>query len=145
MDNRSNDRDPSWATLPGSTVSHYKILAEIGAGGMGIVYRALDLRHPRQVALKRPRPELSNDAVIRRRFLREGRAASVILHSNVVTVFEVFEAKGTDWIAMELVEGETLRERLRREGPLPVPEILRHAEGLADALRTGTHCRSRPR
>jgi serine/threonine protein kinase len=134
---RLNDRDPSSATALGSTVSHYRIVEELGAGGMGVVYRAEDLNHPRQVALKRPRPELSDDPLVRRRFQREARAASAILHPNVVTVFEVFEAQGGDWIAMELVEGETLKDLLRRNGPLPVEEILRYAEGLADALRAG--------
>jgi Tol biopolymer transport system component len=137
MIDRSEDGDPPEPLAPGSEISHYRIIGQIGSGGMGIVYRARDLLHPRDVALKRPRPELSDDPRIRKRFLREARAASVILHPHVVPVFEVFEAAGTDWIAMELVEGETLKRRLERSGALPVDEILRHAEGLADALRAG--------
>ncbi len=115
-------------------VGDFIILAEIGRGGMGIVYRASDARLGRQVALKRPKPELMARPDFASRFLREARTASRLVHPNVTTVFAAFDEDGVPWLAMELVEGGSLRQRLRGE-PLPVAEIVVHAEGLADALR----------
>ncbi len=122
------------AVEPPTQVSGFAILAEIGRGGMGIVYRALDAKLGREVALKRPKPELMARADFAKRFLREARTASRLMHPNITTVFAAFEEDGVPWLAMELVDGGSLRQRLR-EGPLPVVEILRHGEGLADALR----------
>ena len=119
---------------PPAQVAGFTILSEIGRGGMGIVYRASDAKLGREVALKRPKPELMARRDFASRFLREARTASRLLHPNVTTVFAAFEEDGVPWLAMELVDGGSLRQRLR-EGPLPVAEIVVHAEGLADALR----------
>jgi eukaryotic-like serine/threonine-protein kinase len=102
---------------------------------MGIVYRAHDLTLGRVVALKRPRPEVMALPDFTKRFLREARTSSRLLHSNITTVFAAYEQDGVPWLVMELVEGTSLRDRLARGGALPIGEILEHAEGLADALR----------
>ena len=115
--------------------SGYVIVSEIGRGGMGIVYRAHDLKLGRMVALKRPKPEVMALPDFSRRFLREARTASKLLHPNITTVFAAYEEDGVPWLVMELVEGVSLRDRLARGGPLPVGEVIEHAEGLADALR----------
>jgi Tol biopolymer transport system component len=115
-------------------VGDFVIVSEIGRGGMGIVYRALDQRLGREVALKRPKPELMSRIDFASRFLREARTASRLLHPNITTVFAAFEHDGVPWLAMELVEGGSLRQRLQR-GPISVNEIVAIAEGLADALR----------
>src|SRR5215831_17343723 len=119
----------------GQRIAHYELLGELGRGGAGIVYRARDFSLDRQVALKCLRPDRTPDASSRRGLLREARAASRLSHPNIVTIFEVFEHEGSPWIAYELVEGLSLRSTLERRGPLPVSEILHHAEGLAEALR----------
>ena len=119
---------------PPPRLSHFEILSEIGRGGMGIVYRARDLNLGRNVALKSPHPESLTDEDYRRRFLREARAASAISHAHIVPVYEAFEADGRPWIAMELVEGGDLRDRLATGQPLGLEEIVKHAIGLADAL-----------
>lgn len=123
------------AELPASKVGHYEITSVLGQGGMGTVFRARDLNLGRQVALKRPLPDLAADADARRRFMQEARAASSLSHPNVVPIFEVFEHEGTPWLAMELVEGESLRAVLQRRGMLPLMEVLDYAVGLADALQ----------
>ncbi len=129
---------PGPAASPGGgpppRLSHFEILSEIGRGGMGIVYRARDLNLGRNVALKSPHPESLADEDDRRRFLREARAASAISHPHIVPVYEAFEVEGRPWIAMELVEGGDLRERLATGQPLGLEEIVQHSIGLADAL-----------
>lgn len=123
------------ATLaPGTRVSRYEIVSELGRGGMGVVYRARDLDLSRDVALKHPWPEIASDERVQRRFRREARAAARLMHPNIVPVLEVFEDDGRNWLVMELVEGRSLRSLLRAEGPLALEEILRHGEALADAL-----------
>jgi eukaryotic-like serine/threonine-protein kinase len=102
---------------------------------MGVVFRARDTRLGRDVALKCPWPHRSIDAVTRQRFLRESRAASRISHPTIVPVYEVFEDRDLPWIAMEWVDGHTLADDLVRGEPLPVDQILQHAEDLTDALR----------
>jgi Tol biopolymer transport system component len=102
---------------------------------MGIVYRAHDLKLGRMVALKRPKPEVMALPDFTKRFLREARTSSRLLHPNITTVFAAYEQDGVPWLVMELVEGASLRDRLSRGGRLPVGEIIEHAEGLADALR----------
>src|SRR5512143_1220895 len=117
----------------GKTVSHYRGLEKIGEGGMGAVYRERDLHLERDVALKVLPPERMQDPERRRRFVQEARTASALNHPAIVSVYDIDEADGVPFIAMELVEGETLLDLLQR-GPLPVEEALRLAEQIADAL-----------
>src|SRR5574341_132120 len=105
---------------PGQRVGHYEIQAELGQGGMGVVYRARDTRLGREVALKRPAPAVSGDPEARRRFLREARLASRLTHPHIVPIFEVFEHEGMPWLAMPLVEGQTLRRLIGERRALPV-------------------------
>ncbi|MBV8206292.1 MAG: protein kinase [Acidobacteria bacterium] len=117
----------------GRTISHYRVLRELGSGGMGVVYEAEDTRLHRRVALKFLSDSLSSDSNSVKRFLREARAASAFNHANVCTIYEVEEADGRPFIAMELLEGETLKDRIGR-GRLPVSELLDVAIQTAGAL-----------
>jgi len=116
-------------------VGTFDLLEEIGRGGMGIVYRARDLKLQRVVALKRPKPDLLERPDLRRRFMTEARSASKLMHPHITTVFEVFEEDGVPWLVMELIEGASLRSMLSDGDPLPYEDVLRHAEGLTDGLR----------
>jgi serine/threonine-protein kinase len=120
--------DPTPADEPdrtGQTLSHFRIRSKLGRGGMGIVYLADDLTLQRAVALKiLPGSVVANEAR-RRLFLREARSASAVLHPNLATVFEVGEADETVFIAMEFVEGSTLRDLLAERGRLETGEALR--------------------
>jgi WD40 repeat protein/serine/threonine protein kinase len=119
----------------------YRVLQVLGAGGMGVVFRAEDPHLARLVALKAMLPSLAARESARQRFLREARAAAALKHDHVVTVYQVGEDRGVPYLAMELLEGEPLDARVRREGKLPVPEVLRigreTALGLAAAHRRG--------
>src|SRR5215472_7106797 len=97
--------------LVGRTLAHFRIESKLGEGGMGIVYRALDEKLRRAVALKVLPETVAKDEERRRRFLREARSAAAITHANIAAVHDVGEADGQVYIAMELVEGETLRQR----------------------------------
>jgi eukaryotic-like serine/threonine-protein kinase len=108
---------------PGHCLGPYEVVAWAGAGGMGEVYRARDIRLDRPVALKLLPAELARDPEWARRFEREARVLSALNHPNVVTVHDVGEAEGRPWIATEFVAGETLRARMAR-GRLPVSEAL---------------------
>src|SRR5690349_7016743 len=102
------------------SISHYRIVRKLGAGGMGDVYLATDITLGRQVALKILPPEHTQDDQRLRRFNQEARAASALNHPNILTIHEVGESDGHHFIATEFIEGETLRERLDRSGRLPV-------------------------
>src|SRR5262245_40880831 len=117
----------------GRQIAHYRVAAEIGAGGMGTVYRAEDTRLGRPVALKFPRSESMADAGERARFLREARVASALDHPNIVVLYDVGEIDGQVFLAMQYVEGQSLRERLAR-GPMGVTEALAVGRAVADAL-----------
>jgi serine/threonine protein kinase len=121
------------ALMHGTIVSHYRILDQIGSGGMGVVYRAEDMRLGREVALKFLPREISHDPEAVQRFHREAHAASALNHPNICTIFDVGEADGQQFIAMELLEGETLRERIA-QGPLEISQALSIASEIADAL-----------
>jgi serine/threonine protein kinase len=121
-------------TLPaGTKLGPYEILAPIGAGGMGEVYRARDTRLGRELAIKVLPAEMSADRDRLTRFEQEARSASALNHPNIVTIHEIGRADGTAYIAMELVSGRTLREILA-EGPLPIRRLLPLACQIADGL-----------
>jgi Leucine-rich repeat (LRR) protein len=119
----------------------YRVLKVLGAGGMGVVFAAEDSRLRRPVALKVLRPGLAASARARQRFLREAQAAAAIEHDHIVTVYHVDEDRGFPYLAMPILRGESLEDRLKREGRLPIPEVFRIgreiAEGLAAAHRRG--------
>ena len=117
----------------GRTLSHYKILDEISRGGMGIVYKALDLKLNREVALKVLPPELVSDPDRKRRFVQEAQAAAALKHPNIAVVYEIDEVEGVDFIAMELIEGEKLSDLLRR-GALSPERAVRLVTEVADGL-----------
>ena len=108
----------------GQRLSHYRILAKLGEGGMGVVYKAEDEKLRRAVALKLLPPELGGDHDHRRRLLQEARAAAAVTHPNIATIYEIDEADNVVFIAMELVEGKTLRT-VNDKRPLAITEALR--------------------
>jgi WD40 repeat protein len=115
-------------------LGHYRILKVLGTGGMGVVYQAEDLRLQRPVALKVMRPTLAASQSARQRFLREARAAAAIEHDHIVPIYEVGEDRGLPYLAMPLLQGESLDDRLRRQPALGVPEVLRIGREIADGL-----------
>ena len=117
----------------GHRLGPYEVVAPLGAGGMGEVYRARDVRLDRTVAVKILPAELSGDARYRQRFEREARAASALSHPHIAHVYDVGEQDGTHFIAMEYVEGENLRELVSR-GPLDVDRIVEIGAQMAYAL-----------
>ncbi|CAN5645207.1 hypothetical protein BH23CHL3_BH23CHL3_01440 [soil metagenome] len=106
----------------------------IGIGGMATVYRGVDLRSRRPVALKTLRSEYQRDPSSRHRFRREARAMAFVSHPNLVTIYDLYEEQDGSWVVMELVEGETLKELVQRDGPLPVESVVLILQQLANAL-----------
>jgi len=121
------------AEIIGKTVSHFRVLAKIGEGGMGVVYRAEDEKLRRDVALKFLPLDRVGDPERRLRFLREARAAAAVSHPNIATVYEVGETDGIVFIAMEFIEGRTLHARIDGK-PLPLEETVRIATEMAEGL-----------
>ena len=121
------------ALTPGSKLGPYEVVGAIGAGGMGEVYRAKDTRLEREVAIKILSAELAKDPDLRARFDREAKAISALNHPNICTLYDVGHDGGTDYLVMELLEGESLAERLHK-GPMPVEQVLSYGQQIADAL-----------
>ena len=119
-----------------STLGRYQIVSQLGRGAMGTVYRALDPAIERTVAIKTLNPDLpdENMAEVKERFLREAKSAGKLNHPNVVTVYDVGEAGGIAYIAMEFLEGRSLRQVLDSGEPLPLESIVQIAAQIADAL-----------
>ncbi len=117
----------------GKTISHYRILEKLGEGGMGVVYRATDTKLDRTVALKFLPPEMTRDDEARARFLHEAKAAAALTHPNICTVHEIDEAEGQRFIAMECLEGQSLRDRIS-SGPLELDDALNIAIQVAEGL-----------
>jgi serine/threonine-protein kinase len=125
----------------GQTVSHYRILEKLGGGGMGVVYKAEDMKLKRNVALKFLPPDLTREDHAKKRFIHEAQAASALQHHNICTIHEIDETQdGQLFISMDCYEGETLKEKIAR-GPLAVDEAIdivsQVAEGLAKAHEAG--------
>ena len=117
----------------GRTLAHYRIVGRIGAGGMGVVWRAVDEKLEREVAIKVLPLGEAGDEESQARLLREARLASRLNHPNICTVFEVGDADGVAYIAMELVPGRRLDEVIAGR-PLPVETVVRLGSQIADAL-----------
>ncbi|HVP42811.1 MAG TPA: protein kinase [Terriglobales bacterium] len=117
----------------GQTISHYRVLRKIGGGGMGVVYEAEDVRLGRRVALKFLPEQFANDVHALERFQREARAASKLNHPNICTIYDVGDYQGQPFIAMELLEGESLKDRLH-DHAMDFDEVLDISIQIADAL-----------
>jgi serine/threonine protein kinase len=121
------------ALAAGERLGPYQIVALLGAGGMGEVYKAKDTRLDRIVALKVLRPHVASNPDLKQRFVREAKTLASLSHPHICPVFDVGQQDGIDFLVMEYLEGETLADRLKKE-TLPLPEVMRFAIEIIDAL-----------
>src|SRR6185503_12646043 len=121
--------------VPAPTIPGFEILERLGEGGMGVVFKARQIAMDRLVAIKVLRDELAQEPEYIRRFFKEARLAGRLRHANIVSALDCGDASGRYFMVMEFVEGEPLQERLRSHGPMPEPEALEIAAGVADALQ----------
>ena len=118
----------------GTAISHYRIVSKLGAGGMGEVYLAQDTKLDRKVAIKFLNEEFSKDADKLNRFIQEAKAASALNHPNILTVHEIGEVDGKNYITTELIDGQTLRQQLSHKDSLPLNTILKIGVQVSEAL-----------
>src|SRR3954447_12476489 len=120
--------------LPGARIDGFMLQEAIGIGGMGAVFRALDAKLERHVALKILPPEQAQDAEVVQRFYQEGRSTARLDNENIARVYAIGQGGGYHYIAFEYIEGTTLRQRVDRAGPLPVTEAINFTLQIANAL-----------
>src|ERR1700732_1407597 len=122
------------ALASGTKLGSYEVVAPIGAGGMGEVYQAHDTKLGRDVAIKVLPEAFAHDSERLARFQREAKMLAALNHPNIATIHELEQSNGTSYLVMELVSGETLAERIKREGAVPVEEALAICKQIAEAL-----------
>ena len=127
------------ALSPAMRLGPYEILAPLGAGGMGEVYRARDTRLDRTVAIKILSQRLSIDPLRKQRFEREAKAISSLNHPHICTLYDIGQQDGIDFLVMECIEGESLAKRLEK-GALPLDQVLKYGAQIADALDKAHRC-----